>query len=204
MALKSHYSSGVREAGCDEAGRGCLAGRVFAAAVVLPLKWDHPWLNDSKMLREDQRYAMREYIETEALDWALGWCEPEEIDQYNILQCSIHAMHRAITGLKKVPESLIIDGNRFKPYPGIPHTCIVRGDSLYRSIAAASILAKTARDDYMKELHTIHPEYGWLDNKGYPTSQHREALLHLGPTPYHRVTFRVEGMPISNLTSKIL
>ncbi len=202
MALKSYYSKGLREAGCDEAGRGCLAGRVYAAAVVLPPTWSHPWLNDSKQLTENRRAVLRQHIEQEATDWAVAWCEPLEIDLHNILQASILAMHRAIANLKHAPEALLIDGNRFRPYRSIPHNCIVRGDSLYRSIAAASILAKTWRDDYMTELHQQYPEYGWLENKGYPTRFHRAAVVRLGASPFHRLTFSVDGIPTRELPLK--
>lgn len=193
MALKGFYQAGLREAGCDEAGRGCLAGPVFAAAVILPPDWDHPWLNDSKKLSPPRRTQLREAILGAATDWAVAQCDHQEIDQLNILQASITAMHKAIQSLKSSPELLLIDGNRFRPLPDIPHVCIIRGDGLYRSIAAASILAKTARDDYMLGLHEAYPQYGWLENKGYPTAGHRAALRHYGPTPYHRLSFRLDG-----------
>jgi ribonuclease HII len=200
--LLSSYSNKV-EAGCDEAGRGCLAGAVFAAAVILPNDYRNEVMNDSKQLSEHQRYALRPVIERDALAWALGIATPEEIDRFNILQASILAMHRAIDGLSIRPEHLLIDGNRFKPYPDtslfddnrlarcptIPHTTIIKGDGKYLSIAAASILAKTYRDDYMNELHERYPAYGWQQNKGYPTATHRAAIRCNGLTPLHRQTF---------------
>lgn len=179
------------EAGCDEAGRGCLAGAVFAAAVVFPPDYRNGDLNDSKQLGEEKRYALRETIERDAAAWAIGIVEPEEIDRINILNASFLAMHRAISKLGIRPEHLLVDGNRFNPYPGIPHTTIVKGDGKYLSIAAASILAKTYRDDYMKRLSLEYPEYGWDKNKGYPTKAHREAIRLHGITPYHRKTFRL-------------
>ena len=177
------------EAGCDEAGRGCLAGAVFAAAVILPLDFHDDKLNDSKQLTERQRDALRPVIENEATDWAVGMATPEEIDRINILQASFLAMHRAIAQLKTVPEHLLIDGNHFTPYPNIPHSTIVKGDGKYLSIAAASVLAKTHRDEYMKHLHNAHPEYAWNENKGYPTLSHREAIRLHGTTRYHRKSF---------------
>lgn len=177
------------EAGCDEAGRGCLAGAVFAAAVILPADFKNPDLNDSKQLSEKRRYALRPVIEREAIAWAVGVVSPEEIDRMNILRASFLAMHRAIERLEVRPEHLLIDGNRFTPYPGIPHTTVVKGDGKYLSIAAASVLAKTYRDDYMNELALEYPAYHWSDNKGYPTQAHREAIRTHGVTPYHRKTF---------------
>ncbi len=185
--------TGVVEAGCDEAGRGCLAGAVYAAAVILPLSFHNEQLNDSKQLTEHQRYALRPIIEQEAIAWAVGVTTPEEIDKINILNASILAMHRAINALEVVPEELIIDGNRFKPYGKIPYTTIVKGDGKYLSIAAASVLAKTYRDDYMIKLAEEYPMYGWQQNKGYPTKQHREAIRQYGTTPYHRKTFNLLG-----------
>lgn len=179
----------LTEAGCDEAGRGCLAGSVFAAAVILPKDFHCEQLNDSKQLTEKQRYALRPIIEREALAWSVGIVTPEEIDQINILNASFLAMHRAIDTLQVNPEHLLIDGNRFKAYPGIPHTCVVKGDGKYLSIAAASILAKTYRDDYMLGLHRQYDMYNWDSNKGYPTRKHREAIRRHGITPYHRKTF---------------
>lgn len=177
------------EAGCDEAGRGCLAGSVYAAAVILPPDFYNEDLNDSKQLSEKKRYALRPIIEREAIAWAVGVVTPEEIDKINILKASFLAMHRAIEQLNKKPEHLLIDGNRFIPYPEIPHTTVVKGDGKYLSIAAASILAKTYRDDYMHQLALEYPEYHWKENKGYPTKVHREAIRKYGITPYHRKTF---------------
>lgn len=181
------------EAGCDEAGRGCLAGAVYAAAVILPLDFKNEMLNDSKQLTEKQRYALRSVIEESALAWAVGIVSPEEIDQINILNASFLAMHRAIDQLKIRPQHLLIDGNRFNPYPGIPHTTIVKGDGKYLSIAAASILAKTYRDDYMNELHREYPVYDWDHNKGYPTKKHRAAIAAHGISPYHRKSYNLLG-----------
>ena len=177
------------EAGCDEAGRGCLAGSVFAAAVILPPDFKNDDLNDSKQLSEKKRYALRPVIEKEAIAWAVGIVTPEEIDKINILKASFLAMHRAIDQLQVRPEHLLIDGNRFTPYPDIKHTTVVKGDGKYLSIAAASILAKTYRDDYMDELAKEYPDYHWTENKGYPTQAHREAIRTIGITPYHRKTF---------------
>lgn len=177
------------EAGCDEAGRGCLAGSVFAAAVILPPDFKNDDLNDSKQLSEKKRYALRPVIEKEAIAWAVGIVTPEEIDKINILKASFLAMHRAIDQLQVRPEHLLIDGNRFTPYPDIKHTTVVKGDGKYLSIAAASILAKTYRDDYMYELAKEYPDYHWTENKGYPTKAHREAIRTIGITPYHRKTF---------------
>ena len=187
--LESYLKKDQIEAGCDEAGRGCLAGSVFAAAVILPKDFKNELLNDSKQLSESKRYALRPIIEREALAWAVGVVTAEEIDTINILKASFLAMHRAVAKLSVLPESLLIDGNRFTPYPDIPHTCIVKGDGKYLSIAAASILAKTYRDDYMLQLADEFPEYGWAQNKGYPTRAHREAISKYGITPYHRKTF---------------
>lgn len=181
------------EAGCDEAGRGCLAGAVYAAAVILPPDFRNDTLNDSKQLTERCRYALREVIEREAVAWAVGVVTPEEIDQMNILNASFLAMHRAIDGLKVRPQHLLIDGNRFRPYHDLPHTTIVKGDGKYLSIAAASVLAKTYRDDYMNALHREYPLYDWDRNKGYPTRRHREAIRRHGTTPYHRMTFNLTG-----------
>lgn len=181
------------EAGCDEAGRGCLAGAVYAAAVILPKDFRNEQLNDSKQLTEHQRYALRSVIEREALAWAIGIVSPEEIDRINILNASFLAMHRAIDALSLRPQHLLIDGNRFKKYQDLPHTTVVKGDGKYLSIAAASILAKTYRDDYMNRLHEEYPVYGWDKNKGYPTRQHRVAIAAHGTTPYHRMTFNLLG-----------
>lgn len=187
--LLSCLEPGRIEAGCDEAGRGCLAGSVFAAAVILPPDFQNDDLNDSKQLSEKKRYALRPLIEREAVAWAVGIVTPEEIDRINILKASFLAMHRAITRLTVAPEHLLIDGNRFTPYPGIPHTTVVKGDGKLLSIAAASILAKTYRDDYMTALAAEYPAYHWADNKGYPTKAHRAAIRACGITPYHRKTF---------------
>lgn len=181
------------EAGCDEAGRGCLAGAVYAAAVILPPDFQNELLNDSKQLTEHQRYALRPVIEREAVAWAVGIVSPEEIDKINILNASFLAMHRAIDRLTVRPQHLLIDGNRFRPYPDIPHTTVVKGDGKYLSIAAASILAKTYRDDYMLRLHAEYPDYGWDRNKGYPTREHRAAIASHGTTPYHRLSFNLLG-----------
>ena len=181
---------GLLEAGCDEAGRGCLAGAVYAAAVVLPPDFRSELLNDSKQLTERQRYDLRPLIEQEALAWAIGVATPQEIDRLNILNASLLAMHRATGALKLVPQHILVDGNRFRPYPGVPHTTVVKGDGKYLSIAAASVLAKTYRDDYMDRLHAEYPYYGWDRNKGYPTREHRDAIAAHGITPYHRRSFR--------------
>lgn len=191
--LKPYYNHDLLEVGCDEAGRGCLAGSVFAAAVILPRDYENAALNDSKKLTAKKRYALREQIERDALAWAVGEVKPEEIDKVNILHASFLAMHRAIAQLQVAPEALIIDGNRFDPYPGLPHTCIVKGDGKYLSIAAASILAKTYRDDYMDALARECPYYDWEHNKGYPTAKHYAGLEAHGPSVYHRRTFNLVG-----------
>ena len=213
--LLNHYYENKIEAGCDEAGRGCLAGSVYAAAVILPKDYQNEILNDSKQLSEKKRYLLREQIERDAVAWAVGVVTPEEIDQINILNASILAMHRALDQLTVCPEAIIVDGNRFKPYcpqpstlnpqPSsspkqgrlggvfLPHTCIVKGDGKYLSIAAASILAKTYRDDYMNRLAEEYPQYDWLSNKGYPTKKHRAAIREFGLTPYHRKSFNLLG-----------
>ena len=192
--LKSRFSETyIIEAGCDEAGRGCLAGPVFAAAVILPENYRNPGLNDSKKLSAGQRETLRKQIETDALAWHVASASPAEIDKINILRASFLAMHKAIEGLLIAPSLLLIDGNRFVPYHEIPHHCIIKGDGIYMSIAAASILAKTHRDDFMLELHKAYPEYGWNRNKGYPTEVHRKAIAASGPTPWHRVSFRMKG-----------
>lgn len=193
LLLQSHYYDGLIEAGCDEAGRGCLAGSVYAAAVILPQNYSHPYLNDSKQLTEKRRMILRKDIEKDAIAWAVGVVSPEEIDEINILKASFLAMHRAIDQLKVRPEALIIDGNRFTPYQDLPYTPIVKGDSKYLSIAAASILAKTYRDEYMEELHSQYPQYEWSKNKGYPTVAHREAIKKYGTTPFHRMSFNLLG-----------
>ena len=212
--LESCYYQGKVEAGCDEAGRGCLAGSVYAAAVILPAGYQNELLNDSKQLTEKKRYQLREMIEHDAVAWAVGVVTPEEIDRINILNASILAMHRALDQLKVRPEAIIVDGNRFKPYyqpspnthcvphsdlqvrehlTPIPHTTIVKGDGKYLSIAAASILAKTYRDDYMNRLAEEYPQYDWRSNKGYPTKKHRDAIRQYGITPFHRKTFNMLG-----------
>ncbi len=191
--LASHFYEGKIEAGCDEAGRGCLAGSVYAAAVILPDDYQNDLLNDSKQLTEKRRYQLREIIQRDAIAWAVGIVTPEEIDKINILNASILAMHRALDQLKIRPEAIIVDGNRFKPYQQIPHTTIVKGDGKYLSIAAASILAKTYRDDYMNHLAEEYPQYDWLSNKGYPTKKHREAIKQYGITPYHRKSYNLLG-----------
>lgn len=191
--LKSHYYEGRIEAGCDEAGRGCLAGSVYAAAVILPENYQNDLLNDSKQLTEKRRYQLREIIQHDAVAWAVGIVTPEEIDKINILNASILAMHRALDQLKVRPEAIIVDGNKFKPYQKLPHTTIVKGDGKYLSIAAASILAKTYRDDYMNELAKEYPQYDWLSNKGYPTKKHRDAIRQYGITPYHRKSYNLLG-----------
>ena len=183
------------EAGCDEAGRGCLAGSVFAAAVILPLDFHNEKLNDSKQLTEKQRNVLRPIIENESIDWAVGIVTPDEIDRINILRASFLAMHRAIKQLKTIPEHLLIDGNRFTSYSNIPHTTIIKGDGQFLSIAAASILAKTYRDEYMNKLHTKYPDYAWNENKGYPTKAHREAIRLHGITPCHRKSFTLLPPP---------
>ncbi|RHJ93038.1 ribonuclease HII [Parabacteroides bouchesdurhonensis] len=187
--LLPYMEPGRVEAGCDEAGRGCLAGAVFAAAVILPPDFQNEDLNDSKQLSEKKRYALRPVIEQEALAWAVGIVSPEEIDRINILNASFLAMHRAVEQLAIQPQHLLIDGNRFNPYPDIPHTTVIKGDGKFMSIAAASILAKTYRDDYMNRLAEEYPDYHWMENKGYPTRAHRIAIRQKGITPYHRKTF---------------
>lgn len=191
MTLEPYYKENVIEVGCDEAGRGCLAGSVFAAAVILPPTFNNDLLNDSKQLSDKQRYLLRPIIEQEALAWAVGVVTAAEIDEINILNASYLAMHRAIDQLSVRPEHLIIDGNRFKKYQNVPHTTIVKGDGKYLSIAAASVLAKTYRDDYMLQLHDEFPVYDWKSNKGYPTKKHREAIRLYGICPYHRISYRL-------------
>ena len=191
--LKNHYYEGLVEAGCDEAGRGCLAGSVYAAAVILPPDYENEMLNDSKQLTERRRYLLREQIERDAVSWAVGVVTPEEIDHINILNASILAMHRALDQLTVRPQAVIVDGNRFKPYRNLPHTTIVKGDGKYLAIAAASILAKTYRDDYMNALAEEYPQYDWRSNKGYPTKKHREAIREYGVTPLHRKSYNLIG-----------
>ena len=191
--LKPFMIEGRIEAGCDEAGRGCLAGDVYAAAVILPPGFSNDMLNDSKQLTEARRYMLREVIEREALAWSVGVVTAEEIDRMNILRASILAMHRAVEGLAVKPEHLLVDGNKFSPYPGLTHNTVVKGDATYMSIAAASILAKTYRDDYMMRLAQEYPMYDWQSNKGYPTAKHRTAIKEFGVTPYHRISFNLLG-----------
>ena len=200
--LKPYQREGIVEAGCDEAGRGCLAGDVYAAAVILPPYFKNDLLNDSKQLTEAQRYQLREIIEREAVAWGVGIVTAEEIDRINILRASILAMHRAVDALKVRPEHLLIDGNKFNPYPGITHNTVVKGDATYMSIAAASILAKTYRDDYMMCIAQEYPMYDWQNNKGYPTAKHRAAIREHGTTPYHRMTFNLLGEEPSQLELK--
>ena len=205
-SLQSCYHQGLIEAGCDEAGRGCLAGAVYAAAVILPPDYQNPLLNDSKQLTERRRYELRKVVERDAVAWAVGVVSPQEIDRINILNASILAMHRALDQLAVRPEAIIVDGNRFKPYTppsfssplgrsegAIPYATIVKGDGKYLSIAAASILAKTYRDDYMNALAKEYPQYDWLKNKGYPTKAHRDAIRQYGTTPYHRMSYNLLG-----------
>ncbi|MBW4776510.1 ribonuclease HII [Prevotella histicola] len=191
--LKSHYYDNLVEAGCDEAGRGCLAGSVYAAAVILPPDYENDLLNDSKKLTAKKRYALREVIQRDALAWAVGIVTPEEIDKINILNASFLAMHRALDQLSLCPEAVIVDGNRFKPYQDLPFTTIVKGDGKYLSIAAASVLAKTYRDDYMLSLAKEYPQYDWQSNMGYPTKKHRQAIRDHGITPYHRKSYNLLG-----------
>ncbi len=188
-SLLSYQNENALEAGCDEAGRGCLAGPVVAAAVILPKDVDIPVLNDSKKLSEKQRQSLRPIIETVAISWAVSFVNEAEIDQINILNASFTAMHRAIDQLEPRPESLLIDGNRFNPYPNVPHSCIIKGDGKFLSIAAASVLAKTYRDDFMEKIHEEFPDYDWKNNKGYPTQKHREAIARIGDCKYHRKSF---------------
>lgn len=191
--LLPHYYTDLIEAGCDEAGRGCLAGSVYAAAVILPKDYDNPLLNDSKKLTEKRRKELRDQIVRDAVAWAVGVVTPEEIDRINILNASFLAMHRALDQLTIRPEAVIVDGNRFKPYHDLPYTTIVKGDGKYQSIAAASILAKTFRDEYMDSIANEYPYYDWQKNKGYPTKAHREGIREHGPSPYHRMSYNLMG-----------
>ena len=193
--LLPHYYDGMIEAGCDEAGRGCLAGSVYAAAVILPPDYCNEGLNDSKKLTEKRRYALRDDIIRDAVAWAVGVVTPEEIDRINILNASFLAMHRALDALKVRPQAVIVDGNRFTPYRDLPYTTIVKRDGKYQAIAAASILAKTFRDDYMNRLAEEYPYYDWQSNKGYPTAKHREGIRQHGPSPYHRKSYNLLGTP---------
>ncbi len=189
--LKPYFDKHLMEAGCDEAGRGCLAGPVFAASVILPKNYKNKWLDDSKKLTDKMRYELRPEVEEKAITWAVGVVDNIEIDEINILKASFLAMHRAIDKLTQKPESLLIDGNRFTPYPTIAHHCIIKGDAKFLNIAAASILAKTYRDDFMKEAAIKYPNYCWDKNMGYPTKKHREAIRAFGTTPLHRLTFQL-------------
>ncbi len=189
--LKKHLNKGLIEAGCDEAGRGCLAGPVFAAAVIMPEKFDLPLLDDSKKLSKKIRHELRDVIVTTAESWAVACVDNRTIDKINILNASFLAMHKAIEQLEIKPDFLLIDGNRFNPYKSIPYSCIIKGDGKFSSIAAASILAKTYRDDFMEKIHEEFPDYNWFNNKGYPTAKHRHAIFEMGITPYHRKTFRL-------------
>lgn len=191
--LQLQHTPGLIEAGCDEAGRGCLAGPVVAASVILPPDFHNELLNDSKKLTEKQRFELRTIIEKEALSWAVSYVNNREIDEINILQASFTAMHRAVEALTILPEHLLIDGNRFRPFPNIKHTCVIKGDGKFMSIAAASILAKTYRDDFMAQIHEEFPQYNWKKNKGYPTADHRKAIASFGETPFHRMTFNLLG-----------
>jgi ribonuclease HII len=191
MALLSFHQAELLEAGCDEAGRGCLAGPVFAAAVILPADFYHPWLNDSKQVSEKNRNTLREIIEKESLAWAVAEVSAEEIDRINILKSSLLAMHRALDKLDMRPQFILVDGNKFHPYPATPHLCVVKGDGKYASIAAASVLAKTHRDEAILRLHEEYPHYQWQKNKGYPTEAHREAIRQHGISPWHRRSFQL-------------
>jgi len=190
--LKSSFTDSLIEAGCDEAGRGCLAGPVFAAAVILPINYTNSDLDDSKKLTALQRDKLRKVIETDALAWAVAMVDNHEIDRINILKASILAMHKALEQLTVTPQLILVDGNRFKLYQNIPHQCVIKGDGLFLSIAAASVLAKTWRDEYMMKLHESFPDYGWDRNKGYPTLEHRKAVINLGFSLFHRETFKVQ------------
>jgi ribonuclease HII len=200
--VKRFYNSTIIEAGCDEAGRGCLAGPVFAAAVILPKKFSLPHLNDSKQLTEEVRNELRPLIEAKAIAWAVAMVDHEEIDRINILKASFKAMHMAIDNLQVRPELLLIDGNRFSPYFGITHQCVIQGDGIYSSIAAASVLAKTHRDAYMQQLHSQFPQYGWNENKGYGTAKHLAALREQGMSKYHRKTFKWDKPEKAKLTEE--
>lgn len=189
--LQLNFSGNNLEAGTDEAGRGCLAGPVVAAAVILPSDFEHPFLNDSKQLSEKKRLELKPFIEKNALAYAVSFIHNEEVDQLNVLQASITGMHRSIASLQTTPEFIIVDGNKFKPYPNIPHQTIVKGDAKFMSIAAASVLAKTYRDEFMEKIHEEHPQYNWKKNKGYPTKEHRNAIREFGITQYHRKSFKL-------------
>jgi ribonuclease HII len=191
--LQLQHTPGLLEAGCDEAGRGCLAGPVVAASVILPPDFQNELLNDSKKLTEKQRFELRKIIEKEAVSWAVSYVNNREIDDINILQASFTAMHRAVDALHIQPKHLLIDGNRFRPKDGYKHTCVIKGDGKFMAIAAASILAKTYRDDFMEQIHEEYPQYNWKKNKGYPTADHRKAIAKFGETPFHRMTFNLLG-----------
>ncbi|MBA3649758.1 MAG: ribonuclease HII [Chitinophagales bacterium] len=193
--LKAFFKKDETEAGCDEAGRGCLAGPVFAAAVILPSYFSHPLLNDSKQLKESDRYFLRDVVKENAIAYAVSSVNHKTIDKINILNASILAMHKALKALQKKPSSIIVDGNRFKKYKRVPHTCIIQGDAQFASIAAASILAKTYRDDYMRQLHEKFPHYNWKQNKGYPTDEHRDKITEHGVSVHHRLSFNIFGYP---------
>ncbi|MGB4840162.1 MAG: ribonuclease HII [Saprospiraceae bacterium] len=195
MTLLNNHSGHTLEAGCDEAGRGCLAGPVFAAAVILPADFFHPELNDSKQISEIKRNHLRSVIEKEAISYAVARMDAPDIDKFNILWASVRTMHKALNKLKIVPDHIIVDGNKFLPYKKIPFDCIIKGDGIYNSIAAASILAKTYRDEFMTKLHQKIPQYQWDCNKGYPTQSHREAIVQHGPTQYHRKSFQLYPLP---------
>ena len=197
MPLSANYSGHIHEAGCDEAGRGCLAGPVVAAAVILDPEYLHPELNDSKQLSPKKRKILAAWIEKNAIATSTGLCTSSEIDQMNILNASIEAMHRALEGLHLLPEFILVDGNKFRVFNDIPHKCIIKGDARYASIAAASILAKYYRDCIMQELHVEYPKFQWDNNKGYPTQHHRQTLIASGPSPYHRLSFRLKEMQLS-------
>ena len=197
--LLNAYTDDLVEAGCDEAGRGCLAGPVFAAAVILPKNYSNILLNDSKQITAKKRHLLREEIEANALAWQVAFCDPGEIDEMNILNASFEAMHRALVKLKLKPELILVDGNRFRPFPGIPHHCIIKGDGIFNSIAAASILAKTHRDEYMEKIDLEYPEYYWKKNKGYPSREHRDAIARCGITTHHRKSFRLNEQMKLNL-----
>lgn len=190
--LLSYFQEELLEAGCDEAGRGCLAGPVYAAAVILPRDFSHPFLNDSKLLTEEQRYELRPVIESSAIAWAVASLDNKKVDKYNIFRAAMRSMHMAVEKLSVKPELLLIDGNLFPKYKRVPHKCIIGGDGIYASIAAASILAKTYRDDFMKALHHKYKRYNWASNKGYATKEHQEALQKYGPCRYHRQSFRLD------------
>jgi ribonuclease HII len=194
--LRSSYQNKLPEAGCDEAGRGCLAGPVYAAAVILPKRFKHPLLNDSKLMTAEHRYELREYIQHKALAWAVASVDHEEIDRINILRASFKAMHLALDQFVNPPGLILVDGHMFTPYADIPHKCMIKGDATYASIAAASVLAKTYRDDFMISLHEHYPQYGWLTNKGYGTTEHRKAIEEHGLTPYHRRSFQISSLQL--------